>query len=106
MSDSKDDKIAVFESNTIRKAWHNNEWFFSIVDIVGTLSDSSNPTDYLKKIRKRDEGLKRYIGTNCPKVAMFPSSKTIDEFWDNLVENIRLVTQSTNENFEKTPIIK
>ncbi|MBL4656444.1 MAG: Bro-N domain-containing protein [Flavobacteriales bacterium] len=74
MSDSKDDKIAVFESKTIRKAWHNNEWFFSIVDVVGALSDSSNPTDYLKKIRKRDEELKHYIGTNCPQVEMFTES--------------------------------
>jgi len=37
---------------------------------------------------------------------LFPGSKTIDEFWDNLVENRSLVIQSTNVDFEKRPIIK
>ncbi len=37
-----------------------------MVDIVAVLSESKNPTDYLKKIRKRDDELKTYIGTNCP----------------------------------------
>ena len=60
MSESQDNKIAVFESKTIRKTWHNNEWHFSIVDIVGALTDSANPTDYLKKIRKRDNELRNY----------------------------------------------
>jgi hypothetical protein len=34
------------------------------------LTDSANPTDYLKKLRKRDTFLGNYIGTNCPQVAM------------------------------------
>ena len=34
------------------------------------MTDSVNPTDYLKKIRKRDEALGVYIGTNCPHVEM------------------------------------
>lgn len=46
------------------------EWFFSIVDVVAALTDSVNPTDYLKKLRKWDEQLRDYIGTNCPQVAM------------------------------------
>ena len=34
------------------------------------MSESKNPTDYLKKMRKRDEQLAFYIGTNCPQVEM------------------------------------
>ncbi|MCW5909877.1 MAG: Bro-N domain-containing protein [Cyclobacteriaceae bacterium] len=62
----------VFESKRIRRYYDskNEIWFFSLVDIVAALTDSVNPTDYLKKIRKRDEGLSSYIGTNCPQVAM------------------------------------
>ena len=60
MSESQDNKIAVFESKTIRKAWYNDEWHFSIVDIIDALTDSVNPTDYLKKIRKRDNELRNY----------------------------------------------
>ncbi|MBE7527350.1 MAG: Bro-N domain-containing protein [Burkholderiales bacterium] len=65
-------KNHLFESSQIRSAWDDEqeEWFFSVVDVVAALTDSTNPTDYLKKLRKRDELLGNYIGTNCPQVAM------------------------------------
>ena len=52
--------------------WNKEEqqWYFSVVDVVGALTDSTNPTDYLKKMRKRDSELGVYIGTNCPQVNM------------------------------------
>lgn len=69
-----ENKLAIFEDKKIRKVWHNDEWYFSIVDVVWALTDSVNPTDYLKKIRKRDEELKIYIGTNCPQVEMMTNT--------------------------------
>ncbi|MCK5148526.1 hypothetical protein KAR48_17355 [bacterium] len=63
-------KSIVFLDKEIRRAWHKDEWFYSLVDIVGVLTDSVNPTDYLKKIRKRDLELGAYVGTNCPHVEM------------------------------------
>ena len=42
--------------------------------MVGALTGSANPTDYLKKIRKRDEELGFYIGTTCPQVEMLGKS--------------------------------
>jgi len=65
-------KIKLFESKNIRTVWdeEKEEWYFSVVDVVGVLTDSVNPTDYLKKLRKRDELLGKYIGTNCPHVEM------------------------------------
>jgi len=64
--------MAVFESKHIRRYYDsiNEVWYFSLVDIVTALTDSTNATDYLKKIRKRDEELNFYIGTNCPQVDM------------------------------------
>lgn len=66
------DKIQLFEGKRVRSLWDNEkeEWYFSIVDVIGALSDSANPTDYLKKMRKRDPELGSYLGTNCPQVAM------------------------------------
>lgn len=65
-------KIVLFNDKTIRSHWdaEQEEWFFSVVDVVAALTDSANPTDYLKKLRKRDEQLGEYMGTNCPQVAM------------------------------------
>jgi len=64
--------IKLFEDRKIRSVWNEEEeeWYFSVVDVIGVLTDSANPTDYLKKLRKRDALLGDYIGTNCPQVAM------------------------------------
>lgn len=64
--------IKVFENKKIRTEWNEQEedWYFSLVDIVAVLADTSNPTDYLKKMRKRDVELGAYLGTNCPQVEM------------------------------------
>ncbi len=67
-------KLVVFHDKEIRRAWHNDEWYYSLVDVVAVLSESKNPTDYLKKIRKLDEELKNYIGTNCPQVGMLTAA--------------------------------
>jgi len=67
-------KLVVFQGKDVRRVWHNNEWYYSLVDIVGVLTTSVNPTDYLKKIRKRDTELGSYLGTNCPQVEMETST--------------------------------
>lgn len=68
--------IKLFQDNKIRSAWNDEEeqWYFSVVDVVEALTDSVNPTDYLKKIRKRDKSLATYLGTNCPQVEMLTKS--------------------------------
>ena len=67
-----ENSIKLFEDREIRSVWNDEEeeWYFSVVDVVGILTDSNNPTDYLKKLRKRDILLGDYIGTNCPQIAM------------------------------------
>ena len=68
----RNNSIQLFEDRKIRTAWdeEQEEWYFSVVDVIAVLTDSSNPTDYLKKMRKRDEQLASYLGTNCPQVEM------------------------------------
>ena len=64
--------IKLFQDKRIRSVWNDEEeqWYFSVVDVVAALTDSVNPTDYLKKMRKRDESLGLFLGTNCPQVEM------------------------------------
>jgi len=73
---SKNKSIAIFEGNQIRRVWDVEKelWYFSVVDVVRVLTDSINPTDYLKKLRKRDFELGKYIGTNCPQVEIATES--------------------------------
>ncbi len=68
MKNSK--QITIFQGKKIRRVWNEKEerWYFAIVDIIFLLTESINPTDYLKKLRKRDRELGKYIGTNCPQI--------------------------------------
>ena len=51
--------IKLFEEKRVRTVWDGQQekWYFSVVDVVSVLTDSANPTDYLKKMRKRDPQL-------------------------------------------------
>ena len=64
--------IKLFEEKRVRTVWDDQQekWYFSVVDVVAALTDSANPTDYLKKMRKRDPELAAFVGTNCPQVTM------------------------------------
>ena len=86
-------EVTVFENSEIRRHYdvENEVWFFSLVDIVGVLTDSVNPTDYLKKMRKRDTELNTYIGTNCPQVAMLSNGKKRNTLAGNVEQIFRLI---------------
>ena len=54
--------IVAFNDHKIRRIFHNKEWWFSVIDVVETLTDSSNPRDYWYKM-KRESTLKKKL--NC-----------------------------------------
>jgi len=59
-------KIAVFKGKQIRKVIHNNEWWFSVIDVIAVLTDSENPRDYWYKMKIREmEDAKIELSTNC-----------------------------------------
>ena len=49
-------QIKLFEDKKVRSVWNEEEqqWYFVVVDVIEILTDSKNPTDYIKKMRKRD----------------------------------------------------
>ena len=61
-----DTQLAIFKGRKVRKTIHNNEWWFSVVDVVGILSDSENPRDYWYKMKIREkEEVKVELSTIC-----------------------------------------
>ena len=49
------DDIKMFEGSQIRSVWDNEreEWYFSVVDVIGSLTESNNPRDYWYRVKKR-----------------------------------------------------
>jgi DNA-damage-inducible protein D len=85
--------LAVFENKQVRRHYKEDTdtWYFSIVDIVAILTDSVNPTDYLKKLRKRDPELGSYLGTNCPQVEMLTNGKLRSTLGGTVQDILRLI---------------
>lgn len=62
-----DNKIQLFEDKRIRTAWdeEKEEWYFSIVDVVGVLTDSVDPAAYWRKLKQRLKAEGNETVTNC-----------------------------------------
>ena len=56
---TKKQEIKIFEDKKVRTVWDSEteQWYFCVVDVVEVLTDSKNPTDYIKKMKKRDPSL-------------------------------------------------
>lgn len=65
-----DTQIAIFKGREIRKTLHQNEWWFSVVDVIEALTDSPNPRSYWKvlKYRLKKEGSE--VVTKCNHLKM------------------------------------
>ena len=57
-------EIKVFDAQQVRSVWDDTaeEWYFAVADVVAALTDSVNPTDYIKKMRQRDPELAKGWG--------------------------------------------
>ena len=104
---SKKEALKIFENNNVRVVWDDEqqEWYFCVVDVIEVLTDSINPTDYLKKMRKRDPELNVYMGTNCPQVLMTTSTgkrrKTLAANSEQLFRIIQSIPSSKAEPFKQ-----
>ena len=65
-------QIKLFEEKQVRSVWNvdEEEWYFSIVDVVEILTESKDPKQYIKKMRSRDEQLNLNWVTICTPVQM------------------------------------
>ena len=64
--------IKLFQDKKIRSVWNDDEeqWYFSVYDVVEALTDSNDPKQYIKRMRSRDEALNLNWGTICTPLEM------------------------------------
>ena len=62
----EEQSIMPFEGTNIRKIWHEEQWYFSVVDVIKVLTDSPNPNVYWSALKKREND----VFTFCKKVKL------------------------------------
>lgn len=63
---NQNDKIVLFQEKQIRRVWHDEQWYFAVVDVLAVLTESQNPSVYWRVLKKRliDEGANETV-SNC-----------------------------------------
>jgi DNA-damage-inducible protein D len=93
--------IIAFEQKDIRRVWHNEEWFFSVTDVVQVLTESQDVKQYIKKMRSRDPQLAANWGTICTLLPFTAADGKIrKENAANLQSVFRLVQSISSPNAE------
>ena len=59
-------KLSLFNGKQIRKVWHNEQWYFSVIDVIEILSESPAPRQYWNIVKKRE----RQLSTICLQLKM------------------------------------
>lgn len=104
---SQKEALKIFENKNVRVVWddESQEWLFSVVDVVEVLTDSKEPKDYFKKMRKREPELDIYVGTNCPLVLMTTPTgkrrKTLAANYEQLFRIIQSIPSPKAEPFKQ-----
>lgn len=52
-------KLILFQENTVRRTWNDGEWYFVLEDVIKILTDSTDPKQYIKRMKNRDDVLKQ-----------------------------------------------
>ncbi len=64
------DKLIVFQEKQIRRVWHNEEWWFSVIDVMGVLTESQNPSSYWRTLKTRMKKEGSEVATKCSKLKL------------------------------------
>jgi len=87
-------QIAIFENKKIRRVWHEEDWWFSVVDVVGALTDSDDARNYWKvlKFRLKQEGSE--VVTNCNQLKLIAEDGKLRETDCVNIETLFRIIQS------------
>ena len=92
----KTNSLKLFGDKLVRSVWDDEkeEWFFSIVDVVEILTDSTDPKQYIKKMRMRDTELNFNWGTICTPLQMIGRDEKRREIQSADTKGILRIIQS------------
>lgn len=86
-------KIVLFKNKQVRKTLYNDEWYFSVIDIVEALTDSLNPNDYWFKMKirvKNEDGIE--LSTICRRLKLLaPDGKMRETDCVNTEDAFRII---------------
>ena len=67
----QENKLAIFEEKEIRREWYNEDWYYSVVDVIFALTDSKDPKDYWYRLKTRvNEESKIELSTICRRLKL------------------------------------
>lgn len=67
----QENKLALFEEKEIRMKWYEDDWFYSVVDVIFALTDSKDPKDYWYKLKTRvNEESRMELSTICRRLKL------------------------------------
>lgn len=97
MKDAQNNRLVLFQSQQIRRTWHHDEWFYSVVDVCGALTDSPDSQaarKYWNKLsqRLREEGSE--VVTFCHRLKLEASDGKMRETDCASTEGIFRIIQS------------
>ena len=70
---NEQNKLIAFEDKEIRRIWHEEEWWFSVIDVVGVLTESKNPSSYWRTLKTRLKKEGSQVATKCSKLKLASS---------------------------------
>ena len=95
-------KLVIFQNKKIRRIWYDDNWHYSVIDVVGILTESVNPRDYWYKTKKRlgDEE-KAEVSTICRQLKLeAPDGKFRETDCANTEGIFRIIQSIPSKNAE------
>ncbi len=85
-------KIIVFQEKGIRRIWHKDEWWFSVVDVIEVLTESSQPARYWSDVKKRSKKESKQSFAFCERLNLVrPDGKTYPTDCANTESMFRII---------------
>jgi hypothetical protein len=95
-------KLITFQNQRIRRIWHEDQWWFSVVDVVAVLTESKDAGAYWRKLKQRlkiDEGSE--VVTNCHALKLeAPDGKKYATDCANTETMFRIIQSIPSKNAE------